>query len=547
MFLFQSLLIEKRTFKSGPLVCGFVTPWLATIRFAGRSVYTLFIVMGAMCMAQTPMGGMQTGQPQMMSPFGAVPKEHSSKGKTFMDTYGSSQCGEELERVTDSISKFKSMVDKIRSNEKCESVKKTLNNNIPKLSDIQKVATSRGKLQLIRQNERELRDIENRLSELYSSGTATIGQTQALSGRKQQIRVRLASLKREIGEEKHTQQINTHKTVINNIDEYSQALGTAIQNRCLSNSDGTATQALLSLTGLTGLMLSSTPLGLGLSGAVKLTRNLFNDIGEKYSTKGLDKTLMVIGLRCTITVLNQEHCDLIKNKKLVDQVETEGDFCEDCSAGLNTGFGLDISNILEKLSFAEAKDVEDFILEWYDPNTGGVQRIQSLNALSHLVDESLIPKSSPRGFNLSRAKAFLEKIQSTANAFKTLENSYDNNNTTTEKELTQYKQTFMNSLNTLTATDAQTQSQLKHFKKLVDYQGKLIIAKIQKHNQANSDNLVSEEMAQFFKGIRINTVSELFKLSDSTNIKSKLQAIQKKQDNMRLAFDGNFKKNEIFF
>ena len=525
-----------------------------------------FFVMAPMCLAQTqgpmPAGGGMPGGGMLMPgmpgggmlmpgmPGGGMlmpgmpgysEEPIPSKGEIFMDTYGSSKCGEEIEKVTDSIKRFTEMVDKIKRSEQCEEVKKTLNDNIPKLSDIHNVATARSKLQLIRQYERELRDIENSLSELHLSPQATMGKTQALGARKQQIQVKLVGLKREIGETKHTQQISAHKTVINNIDQYSQALGTAIQNECLSQQDGTATQALLSLTGLAGLMLSSTPLGLGLSGAVKLTRNLFSEIGDKYSTKGVDKSLMTTSLRCTITVLNQEHCDLIKNKTLVDQVETEADYCEDDCKGFNYGYGhsqghgMGISNILDTLSFTKTEDVDDFILDWYDPATGAEQRKQSLYTLSHLVNEPDIPNRPVRGFNVSIAKEFFKKIQATAQAFKKLEEGYDNK--VTEKELNKYKIDFMNSLNALTATESL--KQLNHFNKLLSYQNKLMIQRVQKHNEETSNQTVSPELVTVFNTLRIRTVSTIFNLPNLT-------AIKNKQNNMRHAFDGNFKKMQAF-
>ena len=134
-----------------------------------------------------------------------------STGSILMDTY-SSGCGSESQKVAKSIEDFRTMISKIKNTEACEAVKKTLEQNVPNIQDIQQVTRAQSNLRAIRNYEKELRDIENSLSTLLSSPSgATMGKVSDLNSRKQHIQLQLNQLKSQAGQDKTAQEVNTHQ------------------------------------------------------------------------------------------------------------------------------------------------------------------------------------------------------------------------------------------------------------------------------------------------------------------------------------------------
>ena len=497
-------------------------------------IFVCVFFMGLMNIAQAQTAGGMPGM-QPLSPYGSAqpddsqPVEIQPAGNILADTY-SDGCGSETDKVRKSINAFRTMVSNIEDSDRCKAVKDSLD-NIPDINAIQKVVSAKSALRYLKQKERELRDIENSLNDQ----SLPPPETMKLKAKQMKIRQELTVFKQRniLGAGKTDQQIKANSAIIDNIDQYSQALGSAIQSKCLKKDSGATTQALLSLTGLTGLMLSSTPLGLGLSGAVKLTRNLFA-IGKKYDTKGLDKPLMAMGLGCALSSLNQGHCELIKNKKLIDQVDTEAQSCIDCSNnGIDRGVAS-LKGILDSFTPKETEDSEDFVTRWYE-NQDSESALKSLSQLSDLNNDLLERRS--RAFSKTKAKEFKEKIKKAETAYKALEAGY-NNDDITDEEMSQLKEDFMNSFKVLTATDPETQSQVSHFKKFIDHSNENQIQKAIQYFQNNPDNN-TQSIAENFNAEKINTVYEIF------NISSFIEVAQK-QDDMRQAFDGSHQKMKSF-
>ncbi len=502
-------------------------------------IFVCVFFMGLMNIAQAQTDGNMPGMQPPMSPFspqtdgsqtdGSQTFDSQPAGNILADTY-SDGCGSETDKVRKSINAFRTMVSNIEDSDRCKAVKDSLD-NIPDINAIQKVVSAKSALRYLKQKERELRDIENSLNDKLLPPSEKM----QLKAKQMEIKQDLTVFKQRniLGAGKTDQQIKANSAIIDNIDQYSQALGSAIQSKCLKKDSGATTQALLSLTGLTGLMLSSTPLGLGLSGAVKLTRNLFA-IGKKYDTKGLDKPLMAMGLGCALSSLNQGHCELIKNKKLIDQVDTEAQSCIDCSNnGIDRGVAS-LKGVLDSFTPRETEDSEDFVTRWYE-NQESESALKSLSQLSDLDNDLLEERS--RAFSRTKAKGFKEKIKKAETAYRALEAGYDNDDTTDE-EMSQLKEDFMNSFKLLTATNPETQSQVSHFKKFIDYSNKQQIQRAIKHFQNNPDN-TPQNIAKNFNAEKINTVYEIF------NISSFIEVAQK-QDDMRQAFDGSHQKMKSF-
>ena len=142
-----------------------------------------------------------------------------------------------------------------------------------------------------------------------------------------------------------------------------------------------------------------------------------------------------------------------------------------------------------------------------------------------------------RQFSKNKALKFIEKIKTAGDNFNTLDASYDDNST--DEEVRQYQKNFMDSLNALTATDPGTQSQLKNFKRFIDYQNKTLSDKHEQYIKDNPDQPVPQGMLDMFNGLRRQAVLEIFGLSS-------LAGIRDKQLDMIGAFDGSKAKVDSF-
>ena len=323
----------------------------------------------------------------------SLPTDSESMGETISATYNSCSHQETL----NSINEFRTMVNKIENNDKCNAIKDNLKNNIPSQKDIEAILDARSKLSVLRKSEKDLRDIVNNINRLQEEHKNNPQENQQQSMMKQaqimelaneraKTETKISNLQRKLGRDKGTQSAKAYRAIIRNIESYSTTMADAYDANCFSKNNGTNVQAALSLTSLVGMLMTASPLGAGVATGARLIGKIVKT-GSRFNMEDLDKAQLDEGLRCAMKTMRQQHCELIKNQTLLMAVDTtEADSCIDCKQTPSPDI-TNIEGLLKALPSAnnngeadEQPTPEKFLDNFADNNHG-----QTLNNLAQYV------------------------------------------------------------------------------------------------------------------------------------------------------------------
>ena len=272
--------------------------------------------------------------------------------------------GEKTTEMLNTIEEFQGMVDQIRGDEKCAGIRQGLNNNVPNLKDVTEAIVSDELAQEMREQKRRLRDVELEIRRMGQESS----ESRTLQHKKVAISRRISQLEIKLGIGEKAQAMKQYKAVLNSADKYFGYIGEAFQEDCIEDT-GVQEQAFFSMTGIVGMFIGATPLGMGLAGASKLI-NHFSDIDKKYDTSDLDDVSLIVGIRCALRNTQKQHCELITNREL-EVEDTEAQSCTDCPS---SGFSKDIENLFNVVNPSgeePATDPTEFFNKFITGPTGG--------------------------------------------------------------------------------------------------------------------------------------------------------------------------------
>ena len=287
--------------------------------------------------------------------------------------------GEKTKEMLNTINDFQQMVGDIKGDAECERIRKGLNGNVPELKDIKAAIGSDELAQEMREQKRRLRDVESAIRKVEAESSAQretmppgmpgglpSPELQKLNNTKVAISRRISQLEVKLGIGEKAQVMKKYTAVLDSADKYFGYIGEAFQKDCIEDT-GVQEQAFFSMTGIVGMFIGATPLGMGLAGASKLI-NHFSDIDKKYDTSALDDVSLIVGIRCALRNTQKQHCELITNRELELEKSTEAQSCTDCPS---SGFSKDIENLFNVVNPQEADTAPSSATDFYRQFTRG--------------------------------------------------------------------------------------------------------------------------------------------------------------------------------
>ena len=217
--------------------------------------------------------------------------------------------------------------------ENCKQVRQALN-NIPR---IQYITQAMQDNQVVHQIKIQESRIKTFMAEMQR--TKDEEKKQMFQNMVDRARVQLLELESQLAVEKS--RLKAHN-ISNSVDELhtfaDKMIETINQNReCFEDNQELTQHAMASLTGIAGLLFSTSSVGMGLMAVSKITQKLFS-IGKEEGEKSATESVKLgIGLRCALQNINSIHCENLKNANLLDKLTEAGSTCVDC-AGKSTVF-----------------------------------------------------------------------------------------------------------------------------------------------------------------------------------------------------------------
>ena len=262
-----------------------------------------------------------------------------------------------------------------------------------------------------------------------------------------------AELKAETGNAQ-TQSIATAITELNTFaDTMIQAMN---QNKnCFKNNAELNQQAMASLTGIAGLIFSSSTVGVGLMTASKITQKIFTMDTATEDSSALSSTKLSIGLRCALQNISSIHCENIKNADLLELTETEADaLCATCSTPEVVADAHNIKSEMEDITqlSATTKDSKQakFIRNFRKGAYSHADRLENITNFLQNIDDDFFDEVAA-DFDEKDIKEYLANLASVNNAYQDIERySKDKSK---EAELREAKKEFYDQFAKLAETD----------------------------------------------------------------------------------------------
>ena len=354
------------------------------------------------------MGGPGMGDPGMMGgpgmgdmiSFGTPSQQHQVK--PVKKTYGYStggamwkeyNCGEtnsETDKVLDSIEGFQKMLGSIKDKGVCSQIEESLRTAIPGIRDITTAMTNSATAQAIKRQKQELRDIELALG--AGGNPQSLGM---LMQRKQFLQVQISQMEARFAVVEEVQTLKQYETAVQNTDDYFSKVTQAFNQNCFQD-DRTKTQAMLSLTGIAGLVAGASPLGAGLSAVSKLVSHL-QGIEDPYSTKELDDFSLYAGLKCALRNMQSQHCEMVKTNQLFRQQETEAGSCDQCTEESFYNDITAVKSIITSVTEATQEPSENptqFVQRFLDENNSYEKALENLQAFTQNMDKEFLQEAA---------------------------------------------------------------------------------------------------------------------------------------------------------
>ena len=303
-----------------------------------------------------PQGGVpQGGVPQGGASSIASASGRGTAGEHLVRQYGS--CGTKTNQVMKSIKDFKSVVNNIKQDDKCRAVREALNKTVPNIRDIQGAIIADGMARTIKREKEKLRDINLEINRLQNApavspsspgGTFSPSKLTELKSERSRINLKLSQLEARFAVGEEAQKMKQYEYIVNTTDGFFMQVGNAFNRGCFENNPGVKEQALFSMTGMLGMIIGATPLGLGISAAGRLMKH-FSDIDDTYQTTDSDEAILFVGIKCALRNVQKQHCETIKAVALhqQDQETQASAICtQNCHELQNQSFGSDIKKLL---------------------------------------------------------------------------------------------------------------------------------------------------------------------------------------------------------
>ena len=273
--------------------------------------YLFFVINAAATVKVKPQSGMQM-----------APQKRASVADTLVEAFKCDTGNKKTSNMLQGLNKALAAVKE----EDCQAVKQSLN-NIPKMQSITQAVQNNQIVRQVKIQEQKIKDIMTEMGRAKDD-TQMKG---ILKNQLDRAKLRFIELNAELAiyrEEKDVQKVT------DSLDELSTFADTIIKtmndNReCFEDNQDLTQHAMASVTGIAGLIFSSSPVGMGLMAVSKLAQKIFavgNTEGKKSATESVK---MGIGLRCALQHINSIHCENVKNVDLLDQL-TEAESCADC-------------------------------------------------------------------------------------------------------------------------------------------------------------------------------------------------------------------------
>ena len=310
--------------------------------------------------------------------------------------------GSKTQKVLNSIKEFKSMINQMKNTDQCQYINETLNEAVPTMQHATQAVVASGMAQTIKREKEKLRDIDLEIKKLeeHSStsrgsslsggggaaqlgGFSQHGKLQDLKNEKAAINQKLTGLEGRFAVGEKAQVMKQYEQVIHASDALFNQMGQAFNENCF---DAKAKeQVAFSMTGILGMIVGASPLGIGLS-VVSRFMKAFASTDDSLEATDSNKAMLFEEVKCAMQNAQNQHCEFLKAQELKNEAKTEAQACTDsCNEWQNQeSFGNDIQTLVNIANKAKADN--NSATEFYNAFTKGGSAKQSLNNLKAFVD-----------------------------------------------------------------------------------------------------------------------------------------------------------------
>ena len=304
--------------------------------------------------------------------------------------------------------------------ENCNQVRQALN-NIP---HIQRITRAMQDNRVVHQIKIQESRIKTFMAEMQRTKDET--KKQMFQGMVDRARVQLLELESQLAVEKSRLEAQSVSDSVDELHTFSdKMIETINQNReCFEDNEELTQHAIASLTGIAGLLFSTTSVGMGLMAVSKITQKLFSigkEEGEKNATEAVK---LGIGLRCALQNVNSIHCENLKNANLLDKLTEASSTCVDCagkSAMSETGDVVaEISSITKLSTKASESKQSRFIRSFRKGTPSPADRLKNIGNFLQNIDEGFFSEVVV-DFDEDEIKGYIGSIGSVNQAYQDIE------------------------------------------------------------------------------------------------------------------------------
>lgn len=266
----------------------------------------------------------------------------SLAGQTLLESFRcESTNGAAVQNVRNSLSSLKSTLGKIAEQQKECMQDFAAVGKLPEIDSILSQIDSYGSSEDIKKQENIISEALTDLAQLKSIPTwhpdRTLYPDEAiLQGMVSQARANLIALRASYSVEQGKYDRRKYLDGVRQLDSLASELSIALQrnSQCFQKNPILRRQVISGLVGISGFFAKS-PLGIGLTLAGRVLQNVFDisdskKINEGQNFESSNQTMLAAGMSCTLENLSTQHCRLIRQSGLLQQLKNPTCKDSDC-------------------------------------------------------------------------------------------------------------------------------------------------------------------------------------------------------------------------